>query len=517
MVKYLKLYFIDTLLIILITVPTAYLRLTDLSYSDYIGDEQKSFIRLAENESLYDFFIKQRKGPMQFIVSYGAYKLSGTYRNEAAIRLPYSIISILSVITFYLLIKKLTKSKTAAFFSALLLSSNGFFVGFGRIAQYQNLNLMFSFLSLYFAYDLVEKNNKHISSAILAVIFFALSFFSHWDAIFIAPVLVTYFIKFLLRKDLDRRLKIIVLRNSLVAGALLILPFMIPYGLYQLKSVANKTYFSRRVTPGFTDINYFKFLIELYNPYVTLGFISVFAVFGALRLKKTWIYTLWFLITFFVFWYFFRKPGTHIYNFLLPAIILAGLGIDKLVKLFPKFIRFLPILTLLPVFAFFYYQSYVFFVDHTKEYPWEKKVLYVFPDEFKPKNTRIDKFVYYFLSQETPKYTAEQKLPLFGFPHNRYWNEINSFVLEQNELNNEKFTYHTNEDKSVSEWYMNVKFSDKNGFYGVGVNKPTNFVSDWSYTHYGKSRIVVKEFGDEEVKVKIYRIPPKVSSTSSLQ
>jgi len=515
MVKFIRKYLVDILLIIIITAPTAYLRITDLTYSDYIGDEQKSFIRLAENENLYDFFMKQRKGPMQFLFSYIPYFFTGTYRNEEVIRFPYAIMSVFSVILFYLLVKKLTKSRVAGFFSALLLGSNGFFVGFGRIAQYQNLNLVFSFLSIYFAYDLVEKEKHHIRSALLSVLFFTLSLFAHWDAVFIVPVLAVYFGKFLLRKDIEKKTKLVVIRNSFLLGCLLILPFMIPYTLNLVKSQANKTYFSRRVAAGFTDINYFKFLIELYNPYITFTFVSVFAILGALRVKKSWVFVLWFIFTFLIFWYFFRKPGTHIYNFVIPAIILAGLAIDLMVKSLPKLLKIIPIVIFLGFVGFFYYQSYVFFVDHSREYPWEPKKLYYYPDNYYPDKNFINEFVYYFLSQETPKYAAEPKLPLFGFPHGRYWNEINAFIEEQNNLRNEKFGYHTNEDKSVSEWYMTMKYTDKNGFYGVGINRPTNFVPDWSYSHHGKSRVVVKEFGKNgEVLVRIYRIPPKISNSS---
>jgi hypothetical protein len=517
MVKFLRTHLIDILLIIVIIIPSAYLRITDLSYSDYIGDEQKSFIRLKEDENLYDFFMKQRKGPMQFLFSYAAFFVNGTYRDEAAIRLPYALVSVLSVVLFYIMVKKLTQSRVAGFFAALLLGSNGFFVGFGRIAQYQNLNLVFSFLSIIYAHDLIAKNKHYIRSSLLAVLFFTLSLFSHWDAVFIVPVLAAYFIQFLFRKDIEKKTKIVVYRNSILLGAILILPFMIPYSMHLLDSEANQTYLSRRVASGFSDINYYKFLIELYNPYVTFTFVGTLAALGALRFKKSWIYVLWFMFTFIIFWYFFRKPGTHIYNFVIPAIILASLTIDLLVKLLPKFLKIVPIIPLLGFIAFFYFQSYVFFVDHSLEYPWERKKLYVYPKNYLPKNNFIDEFAFYFLSQETPMYYDKPKLPLFGFPHGRYWNEINDFISEQNILRNENYGYHTNEDKSVSEWYMSAKYSDKNGFYGVGISKPTNFVPDWSYTKYGKSRVVVKEFGDKNVTVRIYRISPKIPSNSLVQ
>ncbi len=504
----LKKYIIDILLIIIVLIPSSYLRLKDLSYSDYIGDEQKSFIHLKQGQNLFDFFMIQRKGPMQFFVSYIPYFFTGTYRNEGVVRFPFALLSIASVAMFYILVKKITKSRTAAFVAAALLGSNGFFVGFGRIAQYQNLNLLFSFLSIYFAHDLLVKNIHFNRSAMLSVLFFTLSFFSHWDAVYILPVLAAYFIAFIIRRDVAKNTKLLLIRNCLIFGAITILPFMVPYLLTLKASEENQNYFSRRVEPGLMDINYYKFLIDLYNPQLTFITVSAMAAFGALRIKKSWVFIIWGVLTFLIFLFLFRKPGTHIYNFILPALVLAGIGVDILVTYLPRVLKFVPIIVVIPLLSFFYFQSYVYFVDHTREYPWQQKELYRISRNYRvSKGNKIEAFLYNLATYKTPVYTMEQKLPLFGFPHHRYWNEVNAFIIEQNKLNNENYAYLTNEDKSVSEWYMEVKYSDKTNFYGVGIYRPTNFVPDWSFGVYGPNRTVVKEFGANGVVTRVFKIP----------
>lgn len=504
-----KTIILDVIIVLLILVPTVFLRFYDLGYSDYIGDEQKSFLRLATDQNIFQFFMEQRKGPMQFIVSSIPYAITGDYRNEFAQRSIFSFLSVLSIVVFYFMVKKMTESRTAAFVASCLLSFNGFIVGFGRISQYQNINLLFSFLSIYYIIDLRYQTRHLLKSALLSLIFFIVSFLAHWDAVYIIPVLLVYVVLFLRRPDVDRVTKISIFKNIFIWATILLLPYMLPYVYSQMFNSANQAYFKRRVETGFFDIGYFKFLIDLYNPYITFSLVSVLACLGLLNYKKSWILVIWFVPTFLIFLFFFRKPGTHIYNFVIPAIILAGLGIALIVRFLPKYLKFIPIAALLPVFGFLVFQSYFIFIEHSREYPWEQKRMWDYIEDHGLEYLIPHTFMHDILKDTTPKYTLEQKLPLFGFPHKRYWNEINEFVNQQNAINNESFGYITNEDKSVSEWYMDAKYINEYGFYAVGVKRPTNFIQDYSFPHYGSRKKTVMEFGEPETLVKIYRVEPK--------
>ena len=186
--------------VILLTL-TLPLRFINLGYSDYIGDEHKAFIDLGDDQDVTNFFLTRRKGPMQFLVSAISVVAAGGYRNELAIRIPFAIFSVMSVLMFYAFVKKLTKSKETAFVATLLLTLNGFIVGFGRIAQYQNLNLFFSFAALYFYLDLFKKDANYLKSTLFGTLLFVISLFSHWDAVFILTPMITIFGIFLLSKE----------------------------------------------------------------------------------------------------------------------------------------------------------------------------------------------------------------------------------------------------------------------------------------------------------------------------
>ena len=49
---------------------TMWLRLVNLGYSDYLGDEIKALAQLAPGQSLANFLFQQRKGPVEFLVTY---------------------------------------------------------------------------------------------------------------------------------------------------------------------------------------------------------------------------------------------------------------------------------------------------------------------------------------------------------------------------------------------------------------------------------------------------------------
>ena len=129
------------------------MRFQYLGYSDYIPDEPGAFLFYGKtpesNETAVRFLLNQRKGPLQFVISHIPYSLTGTFNNELAERIPFAIFNILSVVIFYKFVSQLTGNRLAGFVSAMLLSTNGFTVAFGRIAQYQSLNLFFSISALY--------------------------------------------------------------------------------------------------------------------------------------------------------------------------------------------------------------------------------------------------------------------------------------------------------------------------------------------------------------------------------
>ena len=499
----LKKFKVEYLFIGILLVGSCFLRFYDLGYYDYIGDEHKAFIEIPTGQNLLQFFMSQRKGPMQFLVSYIPYFFTHDFRNELAERIPFSIISVLAVLSFYFLTKKLTKNSTAGFFSAFLLMVNGFIAGFGRIAQYQNLNLLFNFLSLYFYADLLFNNKKLIRSTLMGTFFFCLSLLSHWDAVFIMPLIIYIFFKFLTDSRFEKKYKIRIILLNFVLGCLLILPFLLPYVFSQTNSSDNMRYLSRRMGFGESDRNLYKLYIDLYNPFLTFWFLAASLVLSLIFIKKLWIYHVWFLIVFIIFDLFFRKPGTHIYNFVIPVLILSGAFFAYLIDYFPKILKYLVISLLGLCLIFFYFQTYMVFIDHSEEYPWSQKEIVNLTYTPKKVYGKPQKPPFKILYLKTPKYTIEQKLPLFGFPHSRKWNEINDFINKKVEENPICNGYVTNEDKTVSEWYIDANYELDGCFYVIGVRRPVNFVEDWNVTNIGSKTEIhsIEVNGNKVVKI----------------
>ncbi len=501
----------EKLLLLVLLIVTVYTRFVNLGYSDYIGDEHKAFYTPEPSETTYQFFMNKRKGPMQFVVAHVPYLITDNFSNELAERIPFAFISVLSMVVFYLFVKKVTKSKATAFLSAFLLSVNGFIIGFGRIAQYQNLNLLFSFLTLLFYADVyLESNSKKIiKSTLLGTLFWSLSVLSHWDAIFILPVVTVFFAKFIFSKKYEKGFKLKVVALNFLLGCLLLFPYLIPYARYQLANPENRQYFERRLELGHFNFERYRLLTRLYNPFLTLPFLVVFGLLGLFLIKRSYIFSLWFIIAYLIFELFVRKPGTHMYNFIIPLIVLSSFTLVFIYQHIPKLLKRAGIVLIVLFLSFLTFQAHFIFIDHIKEYPWEQKTFLDFKniEEYYYKKNKVKTRDRIYHSITTPKYTIEQKLPLFGFPHKRYWQEINDFIINQNRVNGESLGYMTNEAKTISEWYMDVKYRTDESFYLVGVKRPLSFSNDRKYPQIG-GKNTVKEIRNEfgEMVVRIYRV-----------
>lgn len=480
----LKLLKSDLAIIFFLLLVSAPLRFINLGYSEYQDDEKKALLRVAPNESVYNFLIQQRKGPMQFFVSYIPYMITGDFRNELAERLPFTLMNTASVIVIYLLLEKVTKDKLASVFGCLIYSTNGFIVGFSRIAQYQNLNLFFSLLALYL-YSFVVDSKKHLTKrSLLATLLFCLSILSHWDAIFYLVPIIYFFIKFLIRKDLNVFYKIRLVLVNLVVGSLILLPLLLPYINYHSRSAESVEYFGRRIDFSTYSLDKHRFVFELYNPYFTLPIYLTLGIMSLFFFKKNFVYLVWFLINFLTIRYFMAKPGTHIYNYIIPAVFAFSFFISGIASKIPirSFkILFGLIIFLIPLVLF--YQSYVLFVDHTQEYPWDEKKLFGFV-------TRPYK---------------EKEILTFGFPHFRDWKRINDFT----QIDGKECGYTTNEGKEVSQIYLDIKYGSTKGcYYVITVKRPFVSTRDGVSFPQAKNKYLVYKYkDDEETLTKVYKIP----------
>lgn len=490
----------EIIFLVLLLVLTIFTRFYNLGYSDYIGDEHKAFYQPLQGQSIFNFFMEQRKGPMQFFVSYLPYLVTHNFRLELAERIPFAIISVAAVLVFYLFVKKLTENRTSAMLAAFLLSFNGFIVGFGRIAQYQNLNLLFSFLALYFYLDVFrpENNSKIMKSSLWGTIFWSLSVLSHWDAIFILPVVVVFFVKFLKSENFSRQEKTNLILKNFLLGSFILLPFLLPYSYFQFHYPANKEYFSRRIEFGHINFERYLLLFRLYNPILFTPVVFIFGLAGFYFWKSSYPLIIWFTANYLIFEIFVRKPGTHVYNFVIPLLILTTVTFSALIQAARGLSRFIWIILITGILVFLFYQTSLLFVDHRVEYPRDQKIVF---DLTKLQNyfynkKRVEEEQRNYIVLATSEYTLDEKLPLFGFPHKRYWNEINDYINSQNEQNDSELGYITNEDKTISEWYMDAKYNLNKNFYIIGIRKPLSFVDDSQFPQIGNKTNIKEFFND---------------------
>jgi hypothetical protein len=509
----------STIMLVIILISLAVpLRFKDLGYSDYHGDEYKAFLKLDDTDTAWNFLLRQRKGPMQFIVSYIPYIFTGDFLNETAQRLPFSIASTFSIIFFFLFVKNITKSKLMAFLASLLFITNGFISGFGRIAQYQNLNLLFSFTALYLYSKIIDRPLYEKKIQILTffgTFFWCLSVLSHWDGVLIAPIVIYIVVRSLLKSKDNKKRALVVVLSNIVLGLAITLPFIVPYIDQFRETEANQNYAVRRVglDIGYSKLPLYKALTQLYNPFLTLPLLLISAAVGLLNIKKSFPIFLWFILVFGFFEMYVKNPGTHFYNFLLPLIILAGIGMGSIINLHVTTkILYTPVI--LVVLIFLYFQTYILYVDHSAEYPFVNKKVLVLINPFKP-DKNLFNLVAVGIKEIKPSYMRGSYIPLFGFTHHRFWNEVNDLVNELNQTNNENFKYITNEDKSISEKYMDTKYGVSGGFYAIGIKRPMNFVADFSFSNYGSKRPIYTFTQNGEVVTFIYRFAPKDNLSST--
>ena len=369
-----KARFIPLLFLLFVTL---WLRLVNLGYSDYQGDELKALASPAAGQSLFDFLLEQKKGPTQFIASALIRLAHPTLENQFVTRLPFALAGIAAVYIFYRLVARHFGQRIAVM-ATLLLSINGLLVGLARIVQYQSFVILFSLLALYcFSLALQEQRWK-ILGIYAGMLCWAGAVLSHFDGIFIAPFalyLLACWYRAYPGLPAGRRLKHLLLPAAL--AALLLAAFYVPY-LTSLRA-STQQYWWLRISGEESEAGLPSslFTFTLYNPllaiylYIGLGLMSLF------RLRQVYPILLWFAFPWLVLERIVADPGTHIYTYLIPATILVAVGVDVCAELLGRLVG--ERLSRVSVYAgfglavlFLSAVSHLIFIDHTPEYPWKR-------------------------------------------------------------------------------------------------------------------------------------------------
>ena len=124
-----------TLVLLGFVIYGVFVRIQELGYSNLQGDEINPLDYLYENNFIH-YILNQKRGPLQYLINFANTSFFG-YISEFQVRLPYLLFALGGLYTLYLLAKKIFDKQTALYTMALL-SINGLFIAFSRIAQYQS-------------------------------------------------------------------------------------------------------------------------------------------------------------------------------------------------------------------------------------------------------------------------------------------------------------------------------------------------------------------------------------------
>jgi len=490
-----KIKFVPILLLIFITF---WLRLVNLGYSDYYGDEIKAMWLPERHQSAIEFLYDQKKGPIEFLVTYLVKFRDPDYSNEFLLRLPFTLAGILGIFFFYRLVE-LHFGKKIALYATLLLSINGIFVGLMRIAQYQSFVILFSILTLYaFSLALLQERWKY-TGIYTGVICWTAALLTHYDGIFIAPFALYLLYRWCrANNDLPLQRRIMHIAIPFVLSALVIGIYFVPYMLSI--SSSTKIYWAERIAgEGIPDIERSSSFLnfQIYNPVLGVYVYLALGVLSLPKVKRTLPVILWFALPWIVLEGIIFDPGTHIYTYLLPATILVAFGLETLERILEKILvnvlgiiwgKRLNLAWLALLFGSLAFISHWIFVDHTPEYPFEQK-----------------RIIFWTLGGPYGDY----KTWLYGFPYYRGWEAIGEYVTSSEG----KWYYYTNEHTSISDFYVHYGHSVVNAGQYVYILHPQSFIgsdgvkekaSYWQ-THYPPVKIFEI---DGKVVAEVYEMPP---------
>src|SRR4030043_890621 len=251
-----------------------------------------------------------------------------------------------------------------------------------------------------------------------------LAFLCHYDAVFFILPLVPSLLHEL-HSNKKEALKYVI-PMTLITGL-----FYLPYVVQGAFLINTMPYIQTRISGYGYLPNNSLFTYTMYNP--NLVSVAIFA-FAAIPLVNMWrkrkekldinllSLILWFLIPFILFEFAFSNPGTHIYNYMIPLIILTALGIATVIKRFKNLYVKSGIFIILNILALaLTYTALKTYVPlFNTGYPW---------------NNDLKKKTY--------------QIFLYGFPYNRGWDQVSQYFKQIKDVEN----FYTNDNIMVGRYY----------------------------------------------------------------
>lgn len=160
------------------------LRLTNLGYAEFQGDEGRAVQRAAAVIQGYeDVLFLHRKGPVEILLPTLVYALTG-HLTEATARLPFALANMAGLVAVFVLGWRML-NPVAGWVAAMLLALDGYFIGFARIVQYQSVVILMSVLVVLILHCLVQRPAELRRYLILAALFLATGMLAHYEAVLV--------------------------------------------------------------------------------------------------------------------------------------------------------------------------------------------------------------------------------------------------------------------------------------------------------------------------------------------
>jgi 4-amino-4-deoxy-L-arabinose transferase-like glycosyltransferase len=314
---------------------TLWLRVANLGYADYNGDEIKAFCRIDSAENLPNFLLGQRKGPVQFLFNCLYKVIDSDLANHFALRLPTTLASSLCVIAIYLLARQYFDTLVSVS-AAFLFATNGIFVALGRIYQYQSITILCTLVGVLCFTKAVQDHKWRIKGIYIGLIAVSISLLAHFDGAYALPPMAYLFFLWW-QKYKDHQDFTNLVKHFLIAAVIFIIPLLLFYVPFVINLNSHQLdYWELRMTVSTS--NSWE-LFRLYNPGPIIWVYLFLIALGILRLrlnKFLVILTLWMIPPIIVMEMVMTNPGTHFYTYLLPILIIGANGLDSLYLVFKR-------------------------------------------------------------------------------------------------------------------------------------------------------------------------------------
>ena len=256
----------------------AALRLPNLGYAEFQGDEARAALRAAAVIQGYDdILLVHRKGPTEILLPTGVYVLTGRL-TEASARLPFAIANVAGLFAVFLLGWRLF-GPIAGWSAAMFLALDGYLIAFARILQYQSVVFLTSVTAVLVLTRLTRQPVALTRYLTLASWLLVTGLFSHYEAA-LAFIPIAILLGTLIWQNRSLATWARTLAVPLAVGAAALASFYVPFLLHP-NFYETYVYLSeRRVGGSFPYNNLADFFARtvLYTPVYAIALLTLSAL-----------------------------------------------------------------------------------------------------------------------------------------------------------------------------------------------------------------------------------------------